>query len=100
MYNHRTHKESEEERSINPCIMHFMYLHCKLNVQKNKMKRNPSLECIVGTYDLFNKTKGPESEVRGERHMHTPTRNFNTTENKNASAKRKRDRFSKILLDL
>lgn len=24
-------KEGEEERSINPCIMHFMYLHCKMN---------------------------------------------------------------------
>lgn len=60
MYNHKTQgarKESEEERSINPCIMHFMYLHCKLNVQKHKMKRNPSLECMWQEHMIYLETR-------------------------------------------
>lgn len=50
-----------------------------------------SVSCIVGTYDLFNKTTGPESEVTGERHKHTPTRNFNTTENNKMLPRRERE---------
>lgn len=76
--------------------------------KKNKMKRNPSLECVRQEHMIYlNQEKRPESDVRRRQkisthaHTYTLTQNFNTTENKkNASAKRKRDRFSKILLDL
>lgn len=33
--------------------------------EKHKMKRNPSLECTVGTYDLFKPRKKGQNQMLG-----------------------------------
>lgn len=80
--------------------MHFMYLHCKLNVHtENTHTQNetkPLSTCVVGSYDLFKETneKKGQNQFRQEAHL-TQTNKKNThTRNKDASAKRMRDRFS------
>lgn len=110
MYNHkmkqikkRIERKKSEESSINSCIMHFMYLHCKLKTY-TQMERNPSLyhQHTLVKHGLF---KGQPKFACQHTHTHTDTEKTKETnkDRKNVCFReeiRQRDRFSKILLDV